>query len=718
MLSNELKIRIRNAYANLSKNIPGFKPRRGQGEMIAEIARTLDPEDTLEVRIAVIEGQTGTGKSIGYMLGTIPLAQMLEKKLVISTATIALQEQLMEKDLPIVAEKAGLEFSFKIAKGRRRYVCTRNLSSLTGSDTSQDALDFGDDHVGSASWTRPPAGDELLLVNKMENLISAGAWEGDFDDLKEHVSPDMREMLTTSNAGCSGRACPKFQRCPFQIARQDLKKVDVIVTNHDFVLADLELGGGVLLPNPADTIYVFDEAHHLPEKAIGHFAHLSRVMGAIRGLDSLAKTTNSAAVVLGGVKYRNRASEVRQMVNILKQDLIAINRQLETSFPTEAETSKRRFKSQSKEQNWRFVHGITPEAFCEPGKEIAVKASKALQISRDLQETLRKGITDQVVSNGAGATILQHLGQDVERIAEIAKTWAFWSAPDNDGRIPMARWINKAESGDLSIAVSAISASDMLRSMLWNKAYAAILTSATLTALNSFGRFQRAAGLNANDGTSYLRISSPFDYANVGEIEVPWLACEPSDADLHTTEVVRYIRDGMDHSKGNLVLFSSVWQMKSVASKLPAEIVSKCLLQGDTSKADIIRKHREAIESGQGSTIFGLASFSEGVDLPGALCSHVVIAKLPFSVPGTPVEEARNEFLEKNGQNPFMEITVPDASLKLIQAVGRLIRTEQDRGRVTILDRRLITKRYGKQLLDSLPPLRQIIGTPETRKRA
>jgi ATP-dependent DNA helicase DinG len=174
----------------------------------------------------------------------------------------------------------------------------------------------------------------------------------------------------------------------------------------------------------------------------------------------------------------------------------------------------------------------------------------------------------------------------------------------------------------------------------------------------------------------------------------------------------------MDHSKGNLVLFSSVWQMKSVASKLPAEIVSKCLLQGDTSKADIIRKHREAIESGQGSTIFGLASFSEGVDLPGALCSHVVIAKLPFSVPGTPVEEARNEFLEKNGQNPFMEITVPDASLKLIQAVGRLIRTEQDRGRVTILDRRLITKRYGKQLLDSLPPLRQIIGTPETRKRA
>lgn len=718
MLNEEIKDLIRGAYANLAKNIPGFKPRRGQGEMIAEIARTLDPHGTLDRRITVIEGQTGTGKSIGYMLGAIPLAQHIEKKLVISTGTVALQEQLIEKDLPLVAEKAGLEFSYKIAKGRRRYVCSRNLSGLTGSDSNQDALDFGDDHIGTAIWGRQPTIEEISLVHKMEKLLANNNWSGDFDELSDSVAPDVKEMLTTSNAGCSGRACPKFQECPFQHARQDLKKVDVIVTNHDFVLSDLGMGGGVLLPSPEECVYVFDEAHHLPDKAISHFAHESRVKSSIKGLDSLSKNCNSASVVIGDDKIKNKASGLRHQFTELKQMLVAMDKQLNASFPVEKETSNFAKTSRTKETNWRFPHGQTPDTLRKPGQDLANSASKLLMAARDIHERLRKGITENSVSNGAGANILQHLGQDIHRLDELTITWSLWASPEKDHRIPMARWVNKSETGDYSVAVSAISASDMLRAMLWDKAYAAILTSATLTALNSFGRFQRSSGLHASDGTTYLRIASPFDYANVGEIEVPWLACEPSCTEQHTEEVVRYVRECMDHSKGNLVLFSSVWQMKKVAEKLPGHIAKNCLLQGEGPKSEILRKHKEAVKEGKGSTIFGLASFAEGVDLPGVYCSHVVIAKLPFSVPGTPVEEARSEFLEKNGMNPFMEITVPDASLKLVQAVGRLIRTEQDTGKVTILDRRLITKRYGAQLLNSLPPLRRTISEVGERKRA
>lgn len=718
MLNEEIKCLIREAYANLAKNIPGFKPRRGQGEMIAEIARTLDPNDTLDRRIAVIEGQTGTGKSIGYMLGAIPLAQHIEKRLIISTATVALQEQLIEKDLPLVADKAGLEFSYKIAKGRRRYVCTRNLNSLTGSDSNQDALDFGDDHLGVASWARQPTTEEVKLVQKMEKLLNSNEWAGDFDELADPVADDVKDMLTTSNAGCSGRACPKFHQCPFQHARQDLKKVDVIVTNHDFVLSDLEMGGGVLLPPPEECVYVFDEAHHLPDKAISHFAHLSRLKSSIKGIDSLAKNCNSAAVVLNDEKMKRKATGLRGQFAEIKQMLLAMEKQIVASFPEETAAASFAKKRKAKEVNWRFPHGKTPDTLRQPGQDIANNASKLLLAARDIHETLRKGITEKSVSNGAGANILQHLGQDIHRLDELTITWALWASPEKDQRIPMARWVNKSESGEYSVAVSAISASDMLRAMLWDKAYAAILTSATLTALNSFRRFQRSSGLHANDGTSYLRIASPFDYANVGVIEVPWLASEPNNTEKHTDEVTQYVSECMDHSKGNLVLFSSVWQMKKVAEQLPPHVARKCLLQGACTKSQILHQHKKAVKAGEGSTIFGLASFAEGVDLPGVLCSHVVIAKLPFAVPGTPVEEARSEYLEKNGMNPFMEITVPDASLKLVQAVGRLIRTEQDTGRVTILDKRLITKRYGSQLLDSLPPLKRCISEDNARKRA
>ncbi|KRW83723.1 ATP-dependent DNA helicase DinG [Marinobacter sp. P4B1] len=715
MLNEETKVAIRDAYRNLSKNIEGFKPRRGQAEMISHIARTLDPDDTLNTHICVIEGQTGTGKSIGYMIGAIPVAQKLEKHLVISTATVALQEQLANKDLPMVAEKANLDFTYQIAKGRKRYVCSRNLAQLTGSNANQDALDFGEEHQGSAHWHRPPKDGEVEQVVRMEQSLTAGVWNGDLDELKEGIDDDLKGMVTTSNAGCSGRACSHYQDCPFYLARQDLKQADVIVTNHDFVLSDLELGGGVLLPEPEDTIYVFDEAHHLPDKAIGHFAYLTRIKGSIKTLESLSKSCNSGAVIMSDEKLKQKAREVKEIAQIAKNDLIAMRSTLETSFPSE---QKGKFQTQTKEKYWRFEDGKTPLEFCDPGKSIAVSTAKMLQHGQEILEKLRKAIREKSVANEAGDRILQDLGNDIERATEIVDTWQYWSTPETDGKVPMARWVHMDDNGEIGVAVSAISAANMLRTMLWDKAYGAVLTSATITALNSFDRFRRSSGLRTNDGTSYLRIPSPFDYQNNGELEIPSIQAEPSDNERHTREVVDYIERNLNLKTGSLVLFASAYQMRQVHKALPEAIAKKCLVQGDLPKGEILKRHYEAVNGGYGSCIFGLASFAEGIDLPGDLCRHVVIAKLPFAVPGTPIEEARSEWLQKNGRNPFIEISVPDASLKLIQAVGRLIRTETDTGRVTILDKRLITKRYGKQLLDALPPLKRVTGPCQQQKTA
>ena len=715
MLNEDTKIAIRDAYRNLSKNIPGFKPRRGQAEMISHIAKTLDPDDTINTHICVIEGQTGTGKSIGYMIGAFPVAQKLEKSLIISTATVALQEQLANKDLPMVAEKANLDFTYQIAKGRKRYVCGRNLAQLTGSNANQDVLDFGEDHQGSAHWHRPPKDGEIEQIARIEQSLQSGAWSGDLDELKEGIEDDLKAMITTSNAGCSGRACSYYHDCPFYLARQDLKQADVIVTNHDFVLSDLELGGGVLLPDPEDAIYVFDEAHHLPDKAVGHFAYLTRIKGSIKTLENVAKSCNSGAVILTDEKLKKKAREVKEICQITKSDLLSMRTALESGFPTE---NKGKFQAQSKEKYWRFEDGKTPEEFCDPGKAIAVNASKMLQHTQEILEQLRKAIREKTVANEAGDRILQDLGNDVERVTEIVDTWQYWSAPENDGKVPMARWVHMDDNGELGVAVSAISAASMLRTMLWDKAYGAVLTSATITALNSFDRFRRSAGLRNNDGTSYLRIPSPFNYQDNGELEIPDIQAEPSDNERHTKEVVKYIERHLNLQTGSLVLFASAWQMRQVHKALPDAIAAKCLVQGELPKGEILKRHTDSVKSGLGSCIFGLASFAEGIDLPGDLCRHVVIAKLPFAVPGTPIEEARSEWLQKNGRNPFIEISVPDASLKLVQAVGRLIRTETDTGRVTILDKRLITKRYGKQLLDALPPLKRVSGPSEQKKTA
>ena len=166
----------------------------------------------------------------------------------------------------------------------------------------------------------------------------------------------------------------------------------------------------------------------------------------------------------------------------------------------------------------------------------------------------------------------------------------------------------------------------------------------------------------------------------------------------------------LDPGEGSLVLFSSRRQMLEVHQGLSGEFGERILMQGDFSKQEILRRHRDMIDSGQGSVIFGLASFAEGVDLPGDYCRHVVIAKIPFAVPNSPLEAALAEWVESQGRNAFMEISVPDAALRLVQASGRLLRTEQDTGRVTLMDRRILTRRYGRAILDSLPPFQRKLG--------
>ncbi|MCY1500205.1 putative ATP-dependent helicase DinG [compost metagenome] len=275
----------------------------------------------------------------------------------------------------------------------------------------------------------------------------------------------------------------------------------------------------------------------------------------------------------------------------------------------------------------------------------------------------------------------------------------------------MARWLTLAESGalfDIEVNASPILAAETLRRNLWNVAYGALVTSATLTALNSFDRYRMRAGLPKAAVTTV--VPSPFHHAEAGVLRVPDLKADPRDAAAHTAAIVRELPQLVDGGRGTLVLFSSRKQMQDVFDGLERDWRKRVLIQGNLSKQETLNKHKARVDDGEPSVLFGLASFAEGVDLPGAYCEHVVIAKIPFAVPDDPVEAALAEWIEARGGNPFMEIAVPDASLRLVQACGRLLRTEADRGTITLLDRRVVTQRYGKAILNALPPFRREIA--------
>jgi ATP-dependent DNA helicase DinG len=290
--------------------------------------------------------------------------------------------------------------------------------------------------------------------------------------------------------------------------------------------------------------------------------------------------------------------------------------------------------------------------------------------------------------------------------------WFHYARDAHDEKPPRARWLVAHENAvggiDVSLHCSPIIAANTLMQHLWSRCAGAIVTSATMTSLGHFDRFIARSGVPRE--AQFIVVPSPFDHATAGVLAVPPMRADPTDPQQHTDMLIAMLPQLCDRREGTLVLFASRKQMQEVHAALDAQWQQMILLQDTLSKHELLNRHRALIDEGKGSIIFGLASFAEGVDLPGNYCRHVIIAKIPFAVPDEPVEAALAEWIESGGGNPFMEIAVPDAALKLVQASGRLLRSETDSGRITLLDRRIVSKSYGRAMLDSLPPFKREIA--------
>ncbi|MEH6591309.1 MAG: ATP-dependent DNA helicase DinG [Halioglobus sp.] len=710
MLTDDTKDTIRQAYSALMES-KSLNPRWGQRQMIAEIANTLSripgpgesppPRDTPPV--CVIEAGTGTGKTIAYAVASIPMALALGKRLIVATATIALQEQFVNKDLPDIKRHSGLNFSYTLAKGRRRYVCLSKLDRvLAGGHGDSDFLPLYPDEM-----TAPLATDAMPTYNNMLDALARGEWDGDRDNWTDNVRDDIWFGVTTDHSQCSGRRCPNISQCSFYRARDELQSADVIVTNHDLALSDLALGGGAILSAPEDSIYVFDEGHHLPDKALSHFSGFCRLHTTIQWLQESNKSLAQLAQSFTALDSLQRVLQTLPAAfDAALADLQVVEQVVAELFEEAPVDDKR------EDQQLRFEHGLVPEQLIPVAAAISTQFGKMTTGLARIEAILEDALDDEVAGTDKEAVETWHLnvGGMLSRAEGVLGLFQEYAVSGENDMPPKARWITLMNSGGqygFDMRCSPILAADILQEFLWSRAAGVIITSATITALNSFDSFNLHAGVPP--GAVQKVVASPFDYSNA-VFSVPKMDCDPGDSTAHTAAIVDALPQLLSQDEGSLVLFSSRRQMLDVYSGVSSALGQMILLQGDYSKQEILRRHREAIDGGNGSIIFGLASFAEGVDLPGDYCRHVVIAKIPFAVPDSPLEAALAEWVEAEGRNPFMEISVPDAALRLVQASGRLLRTESDSGRVTLMDRRLVTRRYGRAILDSLPPYRRDIA--------
>lgn len=706
----------------------GLRGREGQRRMAEKVADTLaratlgkldEPEPDADgaapgaaapdpVRaIAVIQAGTGVGKSLAYCAPAIALALARNTRVVVSTATVALQEQLVAKDLPALAALMPQSFRFALAKGRGRYVCQLKLSRLAGEavpapgdedDTDDPTADlFADDEPARAPRPQHEVAARLQFYGGIAQALASGAWDGDRDSLDTPPAHEVWSAMAADAASCTGQHCPAYNGCAYYERRKALVGAQVIVVNHDLLLSSL---GNRLLPELDNCLLVLDEAHHLPATALAQFA-CRMDLGHHGWIERLAQRAIAVGVrleVADVADIPGHAAQMRQAMQQVERLVIDLY----------GETLRAHAGAGRGPACARVPRGELPEALCEPLERVARHADGFLECLRAIARALRAELRDNPAQARALASMYAQLGALAPRLEQMLDTAALLLRETAPDAVPAAKWFTLAVEGELATLqahASPLLPGATLRHHLWGRVRGAVLTSATLTSCGQFDFFLRESGLHGDEAASTLEVASPFDYAAQGRLVAVETRADPRDAAAYVAEMAQALaRDLATVRHGALVLFTSRDQLRQAVEALTPVLRPRVLLQTALPRQALLATHRQRVADGQPSIIFGMQSFGEGLDLPGRLCESVFIAKLPFAPPDDPVGEARAEWLRAVGRDPFAELVVPATAIRLAQWAGRAIRSEDDRASVYCYDRRLVRTAYGQRLLAGLPP--------------
>lgn len=689
------------AFDRVVSATPGFRSRPGQREMAQRIADSLSGVTLGEHprpgrAITVIQAGTGVGKSAAYLSTTVALALALKTRVLISTATVALQEQLMSKDLPALAAVLDTPFAYALAKGRGRYVCKLKLERLVGLGGDDADADLFEADAGAsprAAFARPPQGEDpqerrSKLYESLAIALAGNQWDGDRDTLAEQPEPRDWSAVAAERHTCTARHCPRFRECSYYQARIQLAEANVIVANHDLVLASL---GRKALPELDNCLLVFDEGHHLPAVALDQFAS-AMDLSNLRWLDKLPKALYEVSEKLQLVPAQDVATLAQQLkvalhdVGRILMDLLTVS-------------------TAGYDAVHRFPNGVLPDDLRDPMTLIQGHAAGLSKVLEALGAEVKLRAKEDPTQAASCSLLYARLGQLAPKLGSVVQTSGLLL---EHGPQPLAKWLKSDTSSGLVMLTAhacPIVPGDLLRQCLWSQVRGAVITSASLTTCGSFDYFLQEAGLVNNPAVSALEVASPFNYRTQGELIVVETAADPKNVEAYTREMVaELLADLGQVGHGALVLFTSRVQMKAAVDALDTALRQVVLVQGQMARGRLLAAHQARVEAGLPAVIFGLQSFGEGLDLPGKLCETVFIAKLPFSPPSDPVEEARAEWLKSVGRDPFSELVVPATGIRLLQWTGRAIRTEDDHATVICYDRRLLRLAFGRRLLQGLPP--------------
>ena len=683
-------------------HLKGYEQRDEQVRMSLAVAEAFNRDG-----VALVEAGTGTGKSLAYLVPSILWAVRNNERVVISTNTINLQEQLIRKDLPFLARNSKIEFKTALVKGRGNYACLRKLEHAE----AEPSL-FPDESSA-----------ELTSIIEW----SHASQDGCRSDLAFTPRHSTWEEVCCEADQCSRSRCKHFNRCFFYRARRESSAARVLVVNHALLLSDIvlrkETGYDATAILPPFTRLIFDEGHHLEDVATSHLSLMIARSGILKQLQRLVpQKANRAGLLtiissriardlpesqeglyseLSGLLESHLLPKAHDLAGLTEQtmDWLAISVEHDSGGLAGREQKLRITPEVERKVFWnecrQRLHGLADAV-----NDYTSAMRTLLRRCGDLPEKLREKLADQLLDTGGIEGRLQAMADGLLLFTTDAEGYCRWIETRNGSRGVQAR-----------ICAAPLDISGQLKETVLDRLKTIIVTSATLTVGGLFGYLKKRTGfgLLPKERLSELQLASPFDYASQVFVAIPENMPEPTEPgyrealESHILQAVTLARGGA------FVLFTSYDLLNRVHAALAPQLARlglTTLKQGETGRHALLAQFRKE----GNAVLFGTDSFWEGVDVKGEALRLVIITRLPFQVPTEPVQQARAEKIKSDGGDPFRDFSLPQAVIKFRQGFGRLIRSRDDHGAVLILDRRVINKSYGRTFLRSLPETEIVKG--------
>jgi len=689
-----------------------YEHREQQIEMLRTVARGFN-----ENGIIPIEAGTGTGKTFAYMIPAIFWAVDNKERVVVSTNTINLQEQLIKKDIPTLLSALNLECKAVLVKGRGNYVCRRKLAML---ENEFDLL------------TTPDEREMLLTIREWAKKSR----DGTRSDLNFIPKAEIWEKVNSESDTCVHARCDYFSNCFVNRARREAASANLLIVNHHLLFADLSVRSAAdnyaeMAVLPGYRRIILDEAHNVEDSATSYFGARVTRIGLLRLLRRVhyrrkGGDEGGLITVLKGKLLRadGIGDEVDEIILDIQNDIIPMKSELDYRVGEAFDAIHEFTASQSEWSNGEVKLRVEPDIEhnlhwkenCLPPvnnllSDLRAFMSRVGSIVKRLEQISRKmenetAFIDERIELKAVCNRLDLTVGNIEKAL----------FDDSEDRI---RWIEanlRSRWNVVRLYSVPLEVGKVLAEQVYSKFPTVILTSATLTVEGRFEFVAGRIGLDAADGDriDYLALPSPFDFGSQAILGIPTDIPVVNDQGYRES-LIQSIFKCLTISQGRaFILFTSFSMLDTVYSKLAPELEKlmgiNTLKQGDDNRTTLLERFRRDTTS----VLFATLSFWEGVDVEGESLECIVLVKLPFKVPDDPVIQARAENIERRGGNAFTEYSVPLAAIKLKQGFGRLIRNRTDHGAVLILDKRIVEKFYGRTFLNSLPPCRIVRGTSDT----